>query len=307
MQKACLCNFIAAGFLLEKLERKFMKRRRSLFLHFNQLRVLLRKFALVTLFIISLILMLMSKNQSILLDYASSGGSYVAMPVIQVLIWPAKMVTKGYEYLTNLWHIQQDNEALRAENEALHKLQNKYDSLEIENKLLSDLLNYVTLPQAGFISAKMVAEERGVFAHAIVAYVGDKQVNKGDVVLANGSVVGRIDKQLQSYAKVILLTDISSNIPVIIENTRIRGILKGDNSQYPKLVFTPLDAEISVGDRIVTSGVSGVFPAGLPIGYVHSIVKNEIKVRLFASLEKLEYVKIVNYNIGGLLEDIDND
>lgn len=282
-----------------------MKRRRSLFLHFNQLRILLRKFALVTLFILSLILMLMSKNQSVMLDYVSAGGSFVAAPVIQALVWPAKMVTKGYEYLVNLWHIQQDNEVLRAENEALHKLQDKYDSLEIENKLLVDLLNYATLPQVSFISAKMVAEENGAFAHSIVAYVDDKEVHKGDVVLANGSVVGRVDKKINSYAKVILLTDISSNIPVIVENTRIRGILKGDNSQYPKLVFTPLAAEISVGDRIVTSGVSGVFPAGLPVGYVYSIIKNEIKIKLFASLEKLEYVKIVNYNIGGLLEDND--
>lgn len=284
-----------------------MKRRRSLFLHFNQLRILLRKFALAVLFVFSLILMLMSKNQSIMLDYASSGGSAVAAPVVQVLVWPAKMITKGYEYLNNLWHIQQDNEQLRAENENLHKLQDKYKALEIENKLLVDLLNYVTLPEASFISARMVAEENSAFSQAIVAYIGDNEVQKGDVVLANNSVVGRVDKKLYRYAKIILLTDISSNIPVIIENSRTRGIIKGDNSPYPKLVFTPLDAEISVGDRIVTSGVSGVFPAGLPVGYVYSIVKNEIKVKLFASLEKLEYVKIVNYNIGGLLEDNTDD
>ena len=284
-----------------------MKRRRSLFLHLNQLKILLKKFTLVSMFVLALILMLMSKNQSVLLDYASSGGTFVAAPVIRVLVWPAKMITKSYEYLRNLWYIQQDNELLRAENDALHKLQDRYKASEIENKLLTDLLNFVSLPKVGFISARMVAEENNAFSHAIVAYVGDKTVNKGDVVLANGSVVGRVDKKIHNYAKVILLTDISSNIPVIIENTRIRGILKGDNTSYPKLVFTPLDAEISVGDRIVTSGISGVFPAGLPIGYVSSIVKNEIKVKLFASLEKLEYVKIVNYDIGGLLEENADD
>ncbi len=284
-----------------------MKRRRSLFLHLTQLKILLKKFTLATMFVLSLILMLMSKNQSGLLDYAASGGTFVAAPIIRVLVWPAKMITKGYEYVHNLWYIQQDNELLRAENEALHKLQDRYKALEIENKLLTDLLNYVSLPNVGFVSARMVAEENNAFSHAIVAYVGDKKVNKGDVVLVNSSVVGRVDKKINNYAKVILLTDISSKIPVIIENTRIRGILKGDNTSYPKLVFTPLDAEISVGDRIVTSGVSGVFPAGLPIGYVSSIVKNEIKVKLFASLEKLEYVKIVNYDIGGLLEeDVDD-
>lgn len=280
-----------------------MKRRRSLFLHFDRLRIFLRKFALTVLFVISLVLMLMSKNNSSLLDVVSSGGTAVSAPVFSILVWPAKVISGGYEYLNHLWHVSEDNQRLRAENESLHKLQDRYKSLEIENKLLSDLLNYVSLPKVGYISAHLVAEENNAFSQAIVAYIGDEKVNKGDVVLADNSVVGRIDKKMHHYAKIILLTDISSQIPVIIENTRIRGVLKGDNTINPKLVFTPLDAEIAVGDRIVTSGVSGVFPAGLPVGYVASIVKNEIKVKLFASLNKLEYVKIVNYNIGGLLEE----
>lgn len=280
-----------------------MKRRRSLFLHLNQLRVFLKKFALASLFAISLVLMLVSKNQSVVVDYTETGVVNAFAPIISVLVWPAKMITKTYEYFENLANIKQDNELLRAENDVLRKLQDKYKTLEIENKLLTDLLNYVPLPEVSFVSAKMVAEEDGAFTHSIVAYVGDAKVNKGDVVLSNRGVVGRIDKKLHNYAKVILLNDISSNIPVMIEGSRVRGILKGDNSVDPKLVFTPLNVDISVGDRIVTSGVSGVFPAGLPVGYVLSVNKNEIRVRLFASLERLEYVKIVNYNIGGLLEE----
>jgi len=247
--------------------------------------------------------MLVSKNQSVVVDYTETGVVNAFAPIISVLVWPAKMITKTYEYFENLANIRQDNELLRAENDVLRKLQDRYKTLEIENKLLTDLLNYVPLPDVDFVSAKMVAEEDGAFANSIVAYVGDAKVNKGDVVLSNRGVVGRIDKKLHNYAKVILLNDISSNIPVMIESSRVRGILKGDNSVDPKLVFTPLNVDINVGDRVVTSGVSGVFPAGLPVGYVLSINKNEIRVRLFASLERLEYVKIVNYNIGGLLEE----
>ena len=280
-----------------------MKRRRSLFLHHTQLKIFLRKFALASLFAISLILMLVSKNQSVVVDYTETGVVNAFAPIISVLVWPAKMITKTYEYFENLANIRQDNELLRAENDVLRKLQDRYKTLEIENKLLTDLLNYVPLPDVDFVSAKMVAEEDGAFANSIVAYVGDAKVNKGDVVLSNRGVVGRIDKKLHNYAKVILLNDISSNIPVMIESSRVRGILKGDNSVDPKLVFTPLNVDINVGDRVVTSGVSGVFPAGLPVGYVLSINKNEIRVRLFASLERLECVKIVNYNIGGLLEE----
>lgn len=79
--------------------------------------------------------------------------------------------------------------------------------------------------------------------------------------------------------------------------------MSGNNTIFPKLTFIPLDAEVNIGDKIVTSGVSGVFPAGLPVGQVVSVAKNEIKVKLFAILEKLEYVKIVKYGIGGLIND----
>lgn len=284
-----------------------MKRRRSLFLHFNQLRVLLKKFALVSLFVASIVLMLLDKNQSLVLEYSSGTAYNATAPIVSVLVWPAKMVTRTYERIKFWLSLSEDNQLLRQENEELHGLQDRYKSLEIENKLLVDLLNYVPLPQAKFVSAKMMAEETGAFAHAMTAYVGDEKVNKGDVVLSNNGVVGRIDRKIGNYAKVILLTDISSKIPVVIESTRVRGILSGDNTAIPKLIFTPLDAEINVGDRIVTSGVSGVFPAGLPVGYVVSVIKNDIRVKLFASLEKLEYVKIVNYDIGGLFDEDSDD
>ena len=134
-----------------------------------------------------------------------------------------------------------------------------------------------------------------------MAYISDKRVSKGDVVLSDQGVVGRVEKVFRHYVKIILMTDINSKIPVMLEKTRVRGILSGDNTMVPKLIFTPLDAEINVGDRVVTSGVSGVFPAGLPIGEVVSVSKNEMRVKPFVSREKLEYIKIVKYGIGGLL------
>lgn len=284
-----------------------MKRRRSLFLHLNQLKILAKKFALVILFFAALLLMLLNKRQSPAWEASSGAATGIVAPVVDVLVVPAKMLAKGYDYFNGLKHIKQDNEYLKAENKKLQLLKDKYKALEIENKLLADLLNYVPLPEAGFISARVVAEESDAFAHSVVAYVGNKNAEKGDVVLSEHGIVGRIDKVADAYAKIILLTDINSKIPVMLEKTRVRGILSGDNTTVPKLIFVPLDAEVNAGDRIVTSGVSGVFPAGLPVGQVVSVSKNEIKVKPFASLEKLEYIKIVKYGLGGLLNDAEGN
>ncbi len=284
-----------------------MKRRRNLFLHLNQLKLLAKKFALVILFLAALALMLFSKNQNTLLEQSSGITTNLVGAIVDVLVVPAKMLTQGYDFFSNLVTIKQDNEELLEENRKLRLLKDKYEALEIENKLLSDLLNYVSLPEVDFVSARVVAEESDAFAHSMVAYVGNRSVAKGDVVLSDKGVVGRVDKVTAYYAKIILITDINLNIPVMTEKTRIRGILSGDNTAIPKLIFVPLDAKINVGDKIVTSGVSGVFPAGLPVGQVVDVSKNEIKVKPFTSLERLEYVKIVKYGIDGLLHSDKED
>lgn len=283
-----------------------MKRRRSLFLHLNQLKLLAKKFALVILFLAAILLMLFNKNDNSMMEKSVGIASSVVAPVVDVLVFPSKILAKIYDYFDELRKIRVDNAILKMENAELRVLKDKYKALEVENKLLSELLGYVPLPEVKSITARMVAEVKDAFSHSMLAYVGREDVSKGDVVLSDHGVVGRIDRVSGLYAKVILITDINSKIPVVIENSRIRGVLSGDNTMTPKLVFVPLDVDINVGDRVVTSGVSGVFPAGLPVGKVVGLSKNEIRVKPFASKEKSEYVRIIKYEIDGLLDDVED-
>ena len=279
-----------------------MKRRRSLFLHLSHIRLLAKKFALVILFLIAFVLMLINKTDTVIIDKTSSVATDMVSPLIDVLVIPAKMVAKGYDYFKDLKQIHQDNIRLKEENRRLNMVYDRFRALEVENKLLSKLLNYVTPPRSDFITARVIAEEGDAFSHSMIAYTGDENVKKGQIALSDRGVVGRVDKVGKRYVKIILITDINSKIPVMVEKSRIRGILSGDNSTLPKLIFTPLDADINVGDRIVTSGVAGVFPAGLPIGKVVKVSKGEIAVKPFSSLEQLEYIKLVNYGLEGILD-----
>ncbi len=280
-----------------------MKRRRSLFLHLSHIRLLAKKFALVILFLIAFVLMLINKTDTVIIDKTSSVATDMFSPLIDILVVPAKMVAKGYDYFKDLKQIHQDNIRLREENRRLNMVYDRFRALEIENKLLSKLLNYVTPPRADFVTARVIAEEGDAFSHSMIAYVGDEKVKKGQIALSDRGVVGRVDKVGQRYVKIILITDINSKIPVMVEKSRVRGILSGDNSTMPKLIFIPLDATVNVGDRIVTSGVAGVFPAGLPIGKVIKVSKNEIVVKPFSSLEQLEYIRLVDYGLEGILDN----
>ena len=116
-------------------------------------------------------------------------------------------------------------------------------------------------------------------------------------MLGDESVIGRVDKVSGQYAKVILVTDINSKIPVVVERTRVRGILSGDNTQMPSLIFTRSTADIQEGDIIVTSGVGGMFPSGLPIGFVSQIQGSDIRVETMADISRIEYVRIVDYGL----------
>lgn len=281
-----------------------MKRRKSLFIHFSNIRKLAKKFALVLLFFSAFILMLINKTDTILIEKTSSVVTDVLSPVIDVFVVPAKAVAGVYDYFKELKQIRADNKKLRDENRYLMGILDRAKALEIENNLLANMLNYTPPPEAKYVTARVIAEEGDAFSHSLIAYTGHiNKVKKGQVALSDKGVVGRIDKVGEMYSKIILITDINSKIPVMVERTRVRGILSGDNTPYPKMIFIPLEAELSVGDRIVTSGVAGVFPAGLPIGRISSIEKNNVKVTTFSNLDRLEYIKLVDYNLDDVLID----
>ncbi len=279
-----------------------MKRRRSLFIHLSHIRLLTQKFALVILFLSTFVFMLVNKTNSVLIEETSSVAIDIVSPAVDVLVIPARIISKFYDYFRDLRLIHKDNQRLKEENEKLNQLYDRARALEIENKLLSEILNYVTPPQAQFLTVRVIAEEGDAFSHSVIAYIGDKKVKKGQVAVTDKGVVGRVDRVGNVYAKILLITDINSKIPVMVEKSRTRGILSGDNTSLPKMVFTPLDADLDVGDRIVTSGVAGVFPVGLPVGKVISVDKHEIRVKPFGNLEKLDYIKLVDYGLDGLID-----
>lgn len=256
----------------------------------------MKKFALVILFLLAFVMMMVNKTDTVLIDKTSSVATSVVGPVIDVLIIPARLAADVYDYFKGMSLAYEENKQLKRENRRLRLISEHARALEIENALLSRILNFSKPPAEKMTTARIVAEEGDAFSHSLIAYVGkNSQVEKGQVVLNEKGVVGRIDKVAGAYAKILLLTDINSRIPVIVERSRIRGMAAGDNTRKPKLVFLPLTAELAIGDRIVTSGVAGVFPPGLPVGEVCKIDKRDVRIRPYAELDSLEYVKIVSF------------
>ena len=282
-----------------------VKRERENFLHFSQLRVMMKKFAPVLAFVVAFVFMLLSKSENILIEKTSTVANEAVSSVVDVLVLPASAVLKGYHYLRSLQKIDLENQKLREENRRLLVANAKNRALEIENKLLSQLLNYTVPPKASFVTAKVVAEEGSAFAHSLIVYTGaNPNLRKGQVVLGQRGVVGRVEKVSKHYAKIFLVNDINSKIPVMIESTRVRGVLSGENSMLPKMLFVPQDEKVNIGDKVVTSGIGGVFPAGIPVGKVITIDKKNIIVKPWDNLSNLEYVQIIDYKLPDPLKEL---
>ena len=92
-------------------------------------------------------------------------------------------------------------------------------------------------------------------------------------------------------------------MPVVIESTRIRAVLAGDNSPQPRLTYLSADSDLAVGQRIVTSGHGGAFPPGLPVGVISSVGETGVRVEPFASTDRLEYVRLMDFGLHGVLDD----
>src|SRR5262249_35806974 len=126
-------------------------------------------------------------------------------------------------------------------------------------------------------------------------------VRKNQAVTTGEGLIGRVSEVGERAARVLLITDINSNIPVFIERTRERAIAHGDSSNSLVLKYLPGDLTATVGDRIVTSGHGGVFPPGLPVGVITSVQGGVVTVQPYVDWDQIEYVRLVDYELSGLL------
>ena len=128
-------------------------------------------------------------------------------------------------------------------------------------------------------------------------------VGKGHAVVTGEGLVGRVESVGGRATRVLLISDLNSRIPVLIESTRTRAILAGNNSNRPSLIHLVSGATVSPGDRIVTSGHGGVFPVGLPVGLVDAVNEVSITVLPFVPRDRLEYVRILDFGLMGIIND----
>ena len=201
----------------------------------------------------------------------------------------------------DLLALRQDNGRLRAENERLRRWQEVAMALDAENGALKANLNWIPDPAPSYVTARVVADAGGVYARAVLLSTGPNHlINKGQIALDGRGLVGRVTEVGMRSARVLLITDINSRIPVTLEGSHGRALLVGTNNPRPRLMFWPEGSMPLEGERVVTSAEANAFPAGLPVGLVHYTTTNVPEVEPFARVDRLEVVRIFDYGMTGI-------
>jgi len=266
------------------------------------IKSLLQRFAYLGLVGAAFALMLLGKADTVLVERFRAQVTDAVAPILEVLSRPAAAVSEIVDQVRELANLRDENARLRDDNARLLKWQSVARRLDAENQALRDLLGFVPPPDATFISARVIADTGGAFAHSVLLDTGrEAGARKGQAVVTGEGLVGRVAGVGARSIRVLLITDLNSRIPVLVERTRTRAILAGDNSDQPHLIHLPPGARVSPGDRVVTSGHGGAFPPGLPVGTVAAVSDGGITVQPFVQRDRLEYVRVVDFGLQGIL------
>lgn len=216
-------------------------------------------------------------------------------------------VSKVTSYGNSIWQKYVGLLDVRKENEMLRQELQQYKTANIEfrealatNVRLRNLLELKESLPPPTLTAEIVGKDPSLWFRTFTINRGNSDgVEKGMPVVTVEGVVGQVLTSSPNYSKVLLATDPNSAIDVLTQKTRVHGIVKGTGSDTFRLHYVLKSAEVEKGDLVLTSGLGGIFPKGLPVGTVLDIKETrrgmfqQIKIEPLVDFSQLEYLIVI--------------
>ena len=243
-------------------------------------------------------MIILAKIDQVMFEALRISAADDAAPILDMLSRPPAAIEYIFDRGQGMIHIYQDNLRLVEENKRLLRWQQTALALASENTQLRDLLKLTPAAAVSNVTARVIASSGGAFLRSLLVDAGNNVgVVRDQAAVTGEGLVGRVYEVGARTARILLITDLNSRVPVIVERSRQRAILAGDNSRLPSLSYLDPATAVRSGDRIVTSGEGGVFPPGLPVGIVNAVDRGSPRVEPYAELSQVEYVRIVDYGL----------
>lgn len=230
-----------------------------------------------------------------------------AAPALAFLSQPVTYIQRVVGEWRDYFNVLEQNQALREENAELRQWMNEALALRETIAAYERLQSYYAPPDAKPIDAFVIGESNDAFAHSMLVNVGARHgVARGQAVVDDRGLVGRIVATGDKASRILLLTDVQSRIPVFIEEAGLEGIMVGRTRSQPAIEFTDAsdDVPFAKGQRVVTSGAGGVLPRGMPVGVVAGTRDGAPVIDLYAEYSKTRIVRIINYEFPEIGEEV---
>ncbi|MES1991420.1 MAG: rod shape-determining protein MreC [Pseudomonadota bacterium] len=260
------------------------------------IREISHRISLVFMLSLAAALLLLGRAETYVFDNARQVVTDLAAPLLELASRPVAAARRAVEKSDEYAYVFDENERLRAENLRLMAWKDTALKLEAKVARYEALLNVQVDPDINYVSGRVVSDSGGPFVDTVIVNVGREQGAKsGDAVIDTDGMVGRIVATGEKASRVLLLTDLNSRLPVVIEPGHYKAVLSGDNTDWPKLEYLMATSSVAPGDRVVTSGDGGLIPPGLPVGLVIQTSDGNLRVQSFANHERLDYVRVLKY------------
>jgi rod shape-determining protein MreC len=203
--------------------------------------------------------------------------------------------------LEDIGRLRTDNDRLRSEVDRLSQQAVLVPELQRQNAELRAELGFAqSAPQFQWVTARLIGFDPSNLVQAIIIDRGSSSgIAEGMTVVTPSGLVGAVIQVTPSTAKVILVTDVSSSVDALIQSNRAKGVINGSRTGQLTMTYIPQGVKVQTGDRIVTSGLGGIFPEGLWVGTVTDVRQNDVDLYQSALLEpavdfgRLEEVMVI--------------
>ena len=251
-----------------------------------------QRFSLFALVVLSIILLALETIETKPLNYVRSIVKDTIYRGSVIVSAPSKVVGYSFQAIKDHLILYDNYNQLKEENKKLKQNIYERDFLLLENTQLRKLIDEQTITYSNLVSSRVILDKLSPYLNSfIINSGGNKGIKNGMAVLDNNNFIGRIVDVNFFSSRVLLVSDLNSKIPVIIEPLGTHAILSGRSFANPLLEYLPKNHSVQQGDKVYTSGKEGIFSPGIPVGEV--VFDSElIEVSLFSNLNQITFVNV---------------
>ena len=252
-----------------------------------------QRFSLFALISLSILLLFIDTISVKPLNYFRSFVKDAIYRGSAVVVFPSKSFHNILNSIKYHVKLSENYSKLETENLILKNQVADFDYLKLENTQLKNLIDDQVESSSNLVSSRVMLDKQSPYLNSFVINSGNnKKIKNGMAVLEGKNFIGRIVDVNFFSSRVLLVTDLNSKIPVIIEPKGYHAILNGRGDNFPTLEYLPEDNLVEEGNSIYTSGTEGIFSPGISVGKV-KIENGTIFARLNSNLNQITFVNIV--------------